>query len=116
MEAHSLQSTFEAAKYHSLRVFYKIQEWNGEADTLDPDRSGWKIQAGKMAPIKTDIPPAPPELLQIIRCNCKNNCITDKCTCKKQILECTSVCGHFRGVSYENSQQPDPREDTEDQE
>ena len=48
-------------------------------------------------------PPAPEKLIQIIRCNCKTNCDSKKCTCRKHGLECSSGCGDYKGVSCSNS-------------
>jgi len=37
----------------------------------------------KLMPLLTDLPPAPSELLRIIRCNCQTDCSSMRCTCKK---------------------------------
>ena len=53
--------------------------------------------------IKDDIPvpvialgdPAPPELIDVIRCQCQaqgKKCSTAACSCKKEHLACTSYC------------------------
>ena len=53
-------------------------------------------------PIKTDMPPAPKDLLNIFRCNCKTGCSTKRCTCRRHALECTPACGECRGLSCSN--------------
>ncbi|KAK2702917.1 hypothetical protein QYM36_018500, partial [Artemia franciscana] len=45
------------------------------------------------APIKTDLSAAPSQLLKIIKCSCRiDGCDSEKCTCKKNGLECTIAC------------------------
>ena len=103
VEAKSLPPTSVACKYHSLRVYYQVQEWKGHSD-LNPQDWGWKLESGKMIAVQTHLPPAPKELLSVIKCKCKMGCKTGRCTCRKLGLECTTVCGECLGVSCENSQ------------
>ena len=99
MEAKSLPPTSAAGRYHSLRVFYQICEGKGHASDLETTEWGWKVVGQKFQPITTDLPAAPPELLQFVRCMCKSGCNTLKCTCLKHELECTSACGECKGRS-----------------
>ena len=57
----------------------------------------------KLNPIKTLLPAAPERLLKIIRCNCKLNCDSKRCTCRKHGLCCSAGCGECRGVGCSNS-------------
>ena len=59
----TLPPTSAAAKYHSLRVYYQIQEWKGCSAEMQPLEWGWKKVEGKLMPVLTDLPPAPDELL-----------------------------------------------------
>ena len=104
VEANTLPPTSGAAKFHSLRVYYQVQEWRGKSELMKADDWGWKEVKGQLLPVKTDLPPAPEELLRLFRCNCKTDCDTKKCTCKKHYLECNAACGHCKGVSCFNSQ------------
>ena len=69
--------------YHSLRVYYQVQQWKGTACELLPQEWGWEENDGGLVPVQTDIPPAPQKLLQVIRCLCKIDCSSLRCTCKK---------------------------------
>ena len=42
--------------------------------------------------------PAPDNILNIIKCNCKANCDSKRCTCRKSGLECSMACGECRGM------------------
>lgn len=99
-----LPPTSGAAKYHSLRVFYQISEWKGES--LNATDYGWKEQDGKFIAVRTDLPPAPDHLLEVIHCNCRTGCSTLKCTCRRNGLECTFACGECKGSSCSNSTDP----------
>ena len=56
-----------AAKYHSLRVYYQIRQWQGTEDGMSPQDWGWKESDGILIPATTDLDPAPNELLRIVR-------------------------------------------------
>ena len=104
VQAKDLPPTSASAKYHSLRVFFQIQEWAtlGGID-LNPNNWGWQLCDGMFIPIMTDLPPAPDYLLRIITCSCKTNCSSRRCTCRKHGLTCTSACGECRGLSCLNA-------------
>ena len=82
VQPQSLPPTSSAAKYHSLRVYYQIQEWKGIADKIRPEEWGW-IKMKELVHVQTDLAPAPEELLRVIRCNCQADCSSLRCTCKK---------------------------------
>ena len=65
-------------------------------------------------PVKTDMPPAPKDLMHIFRCNCKTGCESRRCTCKKHGLQCTPACGECKGLSCSNSPKPFSESDLED--
>ncbi|KAK6191116.1 hypothetical protein SNE40_002860 [Patella caerulea] len=98
VQPHALPPTSAAVKYHSLRVYLQVQTWMSNTCTLSPDQWGWKSVQGKLVPVLTDLPPAPQELLDIVRCNCKSGCNTARCTCLKNGLECSMACGDCKGV------------------
>ena len=51
---------------------------------------------------------APPDLLKVIRCNCKmkskNPCSSQLCSCRQNGLSCVSACGDCRGLNCANQQ------------
>ena len=67
-----------------------------------PEDWGWNWTAGKLLPIKTDLPPAHASLLEVVRCNCRTDCSTQRCTCKKHGLDCSPACGECKGHSFAN--------------
>jgi hypothetical protein len=114
VQVHTLPPTSAAAMYHSLRVYLQTQIWLGNK-TISPLEWGWKLNNGSLEPIKTDLPPAPETLLKIIKCNCKQNCDTKRCTCRKHGLECSSGCGACHGDSCSNSPSIDENDIDEEQ-
>ncbi|KAJ8018287.1 hypothetical protein HOLleu_43796 [Holothuria leucospilota] len=99
----ALRPTSAAARYHSLCVFLQIQQWVGARDDLVPHDWGWYTADEKLMPVKTNMPPAPEMLLKVIRCKCKTNCDTKRCTCRKHGLECSTGCGECRGIDCTNA-------------
>ena len=93
----TLPPTSSAAKYHSLRVYFQILEWKGSDDEIRPLEWGWKKSDGQLMPVLTDLPPAPDELLKMIRCICHSDCSSMRCTCKKHNVKCSLACGNCRG-------------------
>ena len=103
VQPQSLPPTSGAAKYHSLRVYFQIQQWKGNGDELLPVEWGWKESEAGLMPTQTNLPPAPDELLRVIRCNCRTDCCTMRCTCKKHNIKCSPACGNCRGSGCMNS-------------
>ena len=101
----TLPPTSAAAKYHSMRVYYQVQEWMNTDKKLVPKDWGWSIVQNKLLPIKTDLPAAPDSLLKMIKCTCKQNCDTKRCTCRKHGLDCSIGCSECRGMSCTNVSQ-----------
>jgi len=102
VQAQSLPPASAAAKFHNLRVYYQVQDWKGNTSLL-PEDWGWKLQGGQLLPVLTDLKPAPPVLLNIIRCKCKTDCSTSSCSCRKHGLECSSACSGCHGILCSNS-------------
>ncbi|XP_052787427.1 uncharacterized protein LOC128222459 isoform X1 [Mya arenaria] len=113
VQLQSLPPTSAAAKYHSLRVYYQVQQWKGTVNNLLPQDWGWKESDGLLFPVQTDLPPASQELLQVIRCSCKTDCSNLRCTCKKHNIECSVVCSNCKGSGCANSFQETECENSE---
>ena len=105
LQPENLPPTSSAASFHSLRVYLQVQEW--KQNQLRPQDWGWRLSDGRLLPILTDRPPAHQSLLEMIRCNCRTDCNTQRCSCKKHGLECSSACGVCKGESCLNSSAPD---------
>ena len=87
-----LPSTSSAAKYHSLQVYYQIQEWL--FNPLDPSEYGWILNSGgKHEPKYTDKAVAPPTLLKSASCGCESDCSSKRCRCKQLDFQCSDYCG-----------------------
>ena len=86
----------------------QIIKWKLLDDTvsLDPTAWGWKFDNGSLAPVPTDKDVAPPSILKVIQCNCKitskNQCGTNVCSCKKNVLKYMSACGGGHGEDCNN--------------
>ena len=111
----TLPPTSAATKYHSLRVYFQIQEWKACSDELQPLEWSRKKSEGKLTPVLTDMPPAPDKLLKIIRCNCHTDCSSMRCTCKKHNVKCTPACGNYRGSDCTNSDKLEKDDDNSDE-
>ena len=64
-------------------------------------QGGWKKIGKHLRPITTASPAAPEELLSLIVCACKDECVRN-CECKKSGLNCSSICGHCSGIGCDN--------------
>lgn len=97
----SLPPTSAAAKYHLLRVYLQVQVWIGN-DNIIPEDYGWVKKGTRLKPITTDLEPAPHELLITIRCRCQGSCDTNRCSCKKNNLKCSTACTECFGTNCFN--------------
>ncbi|GFR77728.1 hypothetical protein ElyMa_002244800 [Elysia marginata] len=85
-----------------------VQDWIDKICDLKPEMWGWHLSSGRLDPCTTDLPPAPELLLKMIRCNCKSDCRSKRCTCRKHGLECSLACAECEGISCLNSPSPEP--------
>ena len=56
-------------------------------------------------PVKTDMPPAPKDLLCIFRCNCKTVLVVSQEGVPARSMGC-NACGECKGLSCSNSTKP----------
>ena len=71
VQVQSLPPTSAAVRYHSARVYLQVQQWMERGKILNPEDWGWlRIQDGLHART-TDRPPAPDNILKVIRCTYK---------------------------------------------
>ena len=103
VQVYTLPPTSAAAKYHSMRVYHQVQEWTNSDKTLLPNEWGWSLLQNRLLLKKTDLPAAPDNLLKMIKCSCKQNCDTKRCTCRKHGLDCSIGCSECRGMSCTNT-------------
>ena len=101
----SLPPTAEAARYHSLRVYHQVQTWKGV--NLHAEEWGWMRRVKFLLPKLMGQSAAPPNLMKLIRCNCKTGCGSHNCSCQKHNFKCTTMCGTCKGVSCFNHQECD---------
>ena len=99
----SLPPTTEASSFHSKRVFLQINQWKDPECDMQPEEWGWTCTATGLHPIATKKPPAPAELLKIIRCNCTTDCSSARCSCQKHGMRCSMACGQCQGTSCSNA-------------
>ena len=111
-----LPPTASSTKFHSRRVYYQIMVWLGLDNNLDATDWGWKIEDHQFVPVMTAKNAAPDNLLQIVHYNCTTACTTQRCTCRRYGLPCTSACGLCQLESCENPNNLHPldQDDTED--
>ena len=77
---------------------------------------GWKWDENEWKPIPSGTPVAPPDILEVVKCNCSGICETRACSCFKDSLSCTEMC-HISLESYcENADPRMAREDDSDNE
>ena len=97
----SLLATTPNILQHVLRAHLQVMLWKAADHQAPPDESvditafGWDIQDGIPVPVTSKSDPAPPELIDVINCQCKvegKKCITTACGCHKEHLSCMSYC------------------------
>ena len=71
VEAKNFPPTSAAARYHSLRVFFQIQEWKGDVSGLEPSEWGWEEVGGQLLPNTTDLPAAQSKCLRCLDASVK---------------------------------------------
>ena len=102
-----LPATVNAAKFHILQARLQALQWKTLTSTSAvPTDCGWKLHDGHFAPIATDTPVAPDNILNVVRCKChissRSPCSTMLCSCRKHGLECVTACKNCRSTDCEN--------------
>ena len=88
-----LPPTSRAAHFHSLRVHLQTCTWLSLRTILPKEEFGFTFKNGELKPVITDKKPAPPELLDEIRCSCsKGELLCTSCSCRKRRLPCSIHC------------------------
>jgi len=86
---------------HVLRAHLQIILWKAAdqhsppEESVDITRFGWEFKDGIPIPVIDHSDPAPSELIDIIKCQCKAQgkmCSSEVCGCHKKRISCTSYC------------------------
>ena len=102
--------------YRNMRVYLQVQQRLVVCNMKERDW-GWMTKDENVVPVMTFLPPAPDELLRVIRCNCTTDCSTARCSCRMHSLECSPACGQCRCIGCANSTAADiSNEDNDDDE
>ncbi|GBM64728.1 hypothetical protein AVEN_205925-1 [Araneus ventricosus] len=84
-------TTLATAEQHSCRAYHQEQQWLNEQK--DPLKWCWKMIGGHLRPITTTYPIAPEDLLSVIVCTCKDECVQN-CKCRRSGLNSSSMCSN----------------------
>ncbi len=96
-ESNTLPPTLGALEEHIQRVRLQCREWCQATMTqqqpFEPVYFGYyKDTGGQMLPITTNVLPAPQPIIEMVKCQCKTNCSTQRCSCRKSNLQCAELC------------------------
>ena len=115
----TLPPTDDACKQNVARAHLQVAIWRQALEpdppTLDPCRYGWGKEEGNNTlwpvTVAENVPLAPAELLQMIRCSCSgaSPCKTQRCGCQSAGLPCTIFCACHSGQSERCFKLKEPR-------
>lgn len=115
----NLPPTSGSLNLHIRRAHYIAMIWK-KADVNHPrlpapDAFGWTFDAGSnhFYPVRCLNPPAPEAVLNLIKCGCKCGC-EGMCSCRKNNIPCTEVCGCWVFTCNNKTSQPEINEECED--
>ena len=93
-----LPPTERTAYCHTLRARLQIMIWETlDNNVLDPLEWGWSLSGGTLETVFTNYDIAPDSLLNFVRCKCKTECTSKKCSCRKNGPKCVTSCGDCQG-------------------
>ena len=109
---------------HVPRAHYQCAIWKSykemDPPNLKPEDHAWYFDKDEeiMLPIALpkDFEPAPPEVLQLIKCSCET-CSTKRCSCRAARLPCTMFCKcstNSCNSPYSRSKDDDDDDDDDD--
>ena len=96
-ESDKLPPTLGALEQHILRARVQARAWSQAAlpqqVLLDPLKNGYGWDSEKqLKPTTTHVPPAPDAIVEMVRCQCRGNCTSNRCSCNANSLPCTDLC------------------------
>ena len=108
------------ACFHSLHVYFQLQEWNSlRKNSSNVTNCGWKSQDGTLSQVPTNETPTPDEKLNVFRYNCKVSSISpcggSRCSCRSNGLHCVAACSVCRGTECQNCDKCEASKDDTDQ-
>lgn len=118
-EGENLPPTSGSLDLHIRRAHYISMIWRKACETHPclpaPTAFGWTFDAGSsyFSPVRCLNPPAPEAVLHLIKCGCKRGC-EGRCSCRKNNIPCTEVCGCWVFSCNNKTVQPGINEDCED--
>ena len=117
-ESNKLPPTLGALRQHVLRVHIQARVW-GQASIalqdsqMDPLQNGYhKESDGQLKPTMTDALPAPKAIIEMVSCQCKRDCSSARCSCRKNNLSCTDLCQC--GSACQNDEDTQDKYETDD--
>ncbi len=72
---------------------------------IDITKYGWEIKDELPAPVISDHPPGPQNLMDVVRCGCKalgKACSSEICSCHHDRISCTVYCACKSGTECYN--------------
>jgi cytochrome c553 len=95
----------DATKLHAKRAHLQAVIWVTLGNSnLVPTDWGWSLSQGRLKPTALDGPVAPDNVLNVVRCKCKDNCSSALCSCRKHGLTCVTACSNCHGAQCTNIQ------------
>ena len=97
-ESDKLPPTLGALRQHVLRVHIQARVWGQASISLqdsqmDPLQNGYhKESDSQLKPTMTNALPAPEAIIEMVSCQCKRDCFSARCSCRKNNLSCTDLC------------------------
>ena len=92
-EGHQLPLTIGTLEEHVERIRVQIRVWCQATvmwqQLLDPLRHGYQQDESGISAITTKILPASQVFIQLVRCQCKTNSASQRCSCRRNNLTCT---------------------------
>ena len=90
--------TMNTAYYHCCRSFCQaarlLYAHRALQSTLPSplDYGGYTLEEGEYVPIMTTLDPMPDILVEDTTCDCKTECTTKRCRCRKVPMNCSVLC------------------------
>ena len=93
-----LPPTSGAWKQHTMRAHLQASLWSQDIvlhPTIpDPCTLGWRREEECLMPVLSEEQAAPEAVVELLCCNCgASKCASARCTCRRNHLQCTELCG-----------------------
>ena len=108
ISSEKLPPTYDSLVQHARRDNYQTYIWVNASNAIlnlpSPAGNGWENVDNKISPFFMTKESVPESVLELVTCKCRFGCVNNRCSCRKNGMECTDACSCHNFTECENDE------------